>query len=66
VEAKADLSPEVVRDILRDILAVRGEHGLVALVKDPSFDARETKLDREMREVDVEMDKLLASLGVKL
>lgn len=63
VEGRCDVSPEVSRDLLRDVLALRGEPRLAELVKEPT---PQGGVKEDMRELDEEMDKLLASLGVKL
>lgn len=54
-----------VRDILRDLLLARGESGLVALVKEPSFAATSAAVREMDEQLGAEMDRVLKALSAK-
>lgn len=54
-----------VRDILRDLLLARGEHGLVVLVKEPSFAATSAAVREMDEQLGAEMDRVMKEMSTK-
>lgn len=58
VEAGEKLAPDAVRDLLRELLVSRGEHGLVELVKEPSAFGDRPKAVEDFSEFEKEFQRL--------